>query len=88
MNIVQSNEAMDNSEMDNVQARNFSRSEKADGDDELIEITKGLIAERGLRGLKVRDAATAAGCALGSIYNDYGDFDGLILEVSPTPCGT
>lgn len=68
--------------MNNVQAKFQPNPKKSGRRDELIETTKVLIAERGLRSLKVREVATAAGCALGSIYNDFGDFDGLILEVS------
>src|SRR3954449_3910644 len=48
----------------------------------LIEIARGLIAANGLRSLKVRDVADAAGCSIGSVYNEFGDFDGLILTVN------
>ncbi|WP_291709867.1 TetR/AcrR family transcriptional regulator [Bradyrhizobium sp.] len=37
---------------------------------------------KGLRSLKVRDVAEAADCAIGSVYNEFGDFDGLILTVN------
>jgi len=40
------------------------------------------IAAKGLRSLKVRDVAEAAGCSIGSVYNEFGDFDGLILTVN------
>src|ERR1700750_575642 len=36
----------------------------------------------GLRSLKIRDIAAAADCSIGSIYNEFGDFDGLILTVN------
>ena len=45
----------------------------------MIEIARGLIAANGLRSLKVRDVAEAADCSIGSVYNEFGDFDGLIL---------
>src|SRR4051794_32257125 len=48
----------------------------------MIEIARGLIASNGLRSLKVRDIAEAADCSIGSVYNEFGDFDGLILTVN------
>ena len=47
----------------------------------MIEIARGSIAANGLRSLKVRDVAEAADCSIGSVYNEFGDFDGLILSV-------
>jgi len=32
--------------------------------------------------LKVRDIAEAADCSIGSVYNEFGDFDGVILTVN------
>lgn len=48
----------------------------------LIDIARRLITTKGLRSLKVRDVAEAAGCSIGSVYNEFGDFDGLILTVN------
>src|SRR4051812_47116937 len=48
----------------------------------MIETARGLIASNGLRSLKVRDIAEAADCSIGSVYNEFGDFDGLILSVN------
>lgn len=48
----------------------------------MLEIARDLIAAEGLRSLKVRDVAEAADCSVGSIYNEFGDFDGLILSVN------
>ena len=48
----------------------------------MIEIARGLIAANGLRSLKVRDVAEAADCSIGSVYNEFGDFDDLILTVN------
>src|SRR5258708_22162184 len=48
----------------------------------LLEIAHNLIASKGLRSLKVRDVAEAADCSIGSVYNEFGDFDGLILTVN------
>ncbi|WP_176731435.1 TetR/AcrR family transcriptional regulator [Bradyrhizobium elkanii] len=48
----------------------------------LIEIARRSIATKGLRSLKVRDVAEAAGCSIGSVYNEFGDFDDLILTVN------
>jgi len=48
----------------------------------LLKIAGDVIAAKGLRSLKVRDVAEAAGCSIGSVYNEFGDFDGLILTVN------
>ncbi|MGH6740643.1 MAG: TetR/AcrR family transcriptional regulator, partial [Bradyrhizobium sp.] len=40
------------------------------------------ITFKGLRSLKVRDIAEAADCSIGSVYNEFGDFDGVILTVN------
>ena len=48
----------------------------------MLDIGRNLIATKGLRSLKVRDVADAAGCSIGSVYNEFGDFDGLILTVN------
>ncbi len=49
---------------------------------QIIEIARGIIAAKGLRSLKVRDVADAAECSVGSVYNEFGDFDGVILTVN------
>jgi AcrR family transcriptional regulator len=48
----------------------------------LIESAERAIAERGLAGLKARELAQEAGCALGAIYTVFPDLDALILEVN------
>ena len=48
----------------------------------MLEIARTAIAANGLKSLKVRDVAGAAGCSIGSVYNEFGDFDGLILTVN------
>jgi AcrR family transcriptional regulator len=48
----------------------------------MLEIARRLIAANGLRSLKVRDVAESADCSIGSVYNEFGDFDGLILTVN------
>src|SRR5215471_6123395 len=48
----------------------------------MLAIARGIIASKGLRSLKVRDVADAADCSIGSVYNEFGDFDGLILTVN------
>lgn len=53
----------------------------------MIEIARGFIAANGLRSLKVRDVAEAADCSIGSVYNEFGDFDGLILTVNRETVG-
>ena len=48
----------------------------------MLAIARGIIASKGLRLLKVRDVAETADCSIGSVYNEFGDFDGLILAVN------
>ncbi len=48
----------------------------------MLETARAIIAAKGLRSLKVRDVAEAAECSIGSVYNEFGDFDGLILTVN------
>lgn len=48
----------------------------------LITIGQSTIAAHGLGGLKARDIAHAAGCALGAIYLVFPDLDALILAVN------
>jgi AcrR family transcriptional regulator len=48
----------------------------------MIETARDIISANGLRSLKVRDVAEAADCSIGSVYNEFGDFDGLILTVN------
>jgi AcrR family transcriptional regulator len=48
----------------------------------IVAAARDVIASKGLISLKIRDIAQAADCSVGSIYNEFGDFDGVILEVS------
>lgn len=48
----------------------------------LLRTARTLIAAYGLRALKIRDVAAAAGCAVGTVYNEFEDLDELILAVS------
>jgi AcrR family transcriptional regulator len=48
----------------------------------MLAIARRSIESKGLRSLKVRDVAEAADCSIGSVYNEFGDFDGLILTVN------
>ena len=52
------------------------------GRDRLVEIAERRIAEDGLAALRARDLAKDAGCALGAIYNVFGDLGDLILAVN------
>lgn len=67
--------------MNNVQAPPSS-SRKGDRQAQLLETARTLIAARGLRALKVRDVATAAGCSIGTVYNEFEDFDALVVAVN------
>jgi AcrR family transcriptional regulator len=48
----------------------------------IVAAARDVIASKGLISLKIRDIAQAADCSIGSIYNEFGDFDGVILEIS------
>lgn len=48
----------------------------------LIESAERRIAADGLSALRARDLAKDAGCALGAIYNVFGDLNDLVLAVN------
>ncbi|KJZ20659.1 TetR/AcrR family transcriptional regulator [Loktanella sp. S4079] len=48
----------------------------------LINIAEQRIANDGLSELRARDLAKEAGCALGAIYNVFGDLTDLVLAVN------
>lgn len=55
--------------------------------DALTTAAARAIAERGLAGLKARQLADEAGCALGAIYNVVADLDELILLANARTLG-
>jgi AcrR family transcriptional regulator len=73
---------MDMNKMNNVQEESLREQKKGKRRVLMLEIARGIIATKGLRSLKVRDVAEAADCSIGSVYNEFGDFDGLILTVN------
>ena len=68
--------------MNNVQEESLREQKKGRRRTLILEIARGLIASKGLRSLKVRDIAETADCSVGSVYNEFGDFDGVILTVN------
>lgn len=78
LNIVQ----MSILKMNNVQEESLRDRKKSRRRLQIVEIARGIIATKGLKSLKVRDVADAAGCSVGSVYNEFGDFDGVILTVN------
>ena len=50
--------------------------------DNLVQIAERTIAENGLGALRARDLASEAGCAVGVIYNVFGDLTDLVLTVN------
>ncbi|MDX8347935.1 TetR/AcrR family transcriptional regulator [Cognatiyoonia sp. IB215446] len=48
----------------------------------LIAIAERTIAQKGLTALRARDLASEAGCAVGAIYNVFGDLTDLVLAVN------
>ncbi len=73
---------MSSLKMNNVQEESLRDQKKNRRRVQILEIARGIIAAKGLRSLKVRDVAEAAGCSVGSVYNEFGDFDGVILTVN------
>ncbi len=49
---------------------------------QLVAIACRTVAAEGLGALQARRIATEAGCAVGTIYNVFGDIDGLILAAN------
>lgn len=47
----------------------------------VLDAAEAVISTKGLAGLKARDIAARAGCALGAIYTVFDDLDELILSV-------
>lgn len=68
--------------MNNVQEESLRDQKKNRRRLQILEIARSIISTKGLRSLKVRDVAEAAGCSVGSVYNEFGDFDGVILTVN------
>ncbi|MFL6811143.1 MAG: TetR/AcrR family transcriptional regulator [Bradyrhizobium canariense] len=68
--------------MNNVQDESLRDRKKSRRRKQIVEIARCIIATKGLKSLKVRDVADAAGCSVGSVYNEFGDFDGVILTVN------
>jgi len=68
--------------MNIVQEESLRDRKKNERRELLIEVARRQIASNGLRSLKIRDVASAADCSIGSVYNEFGDFDGLILTVN------
>ena len=68
--------------MNNVQEESRRDQKKTKRRVLMIEVARTIIASNGLISLKIRDVAEAADCSVGSVYNEFGDFDGLILTVN------
>jgi AcrR family transcriptional regulator len=68
--------------MNNVQEKSLRNRKKSRRRLLMLETARSIIAAKGLRSLKVRDVAEAADCSIGSVYNEFADFDGLILTVN------
>jgi AcrR family transcriptional regulator len=73
---------MDTTKMNIVQEESLRGRKKGKRRQALIEVARREIEANGLISLKIRDVASAADCSIGSIYNEFGDFDGLILTVN------
>jgi AcrR family transcriptional regulator len=68
--------------MNNVQEESLRDVKRARRRVVMLNTARRIVASKGLISLKVRDVADAAGCSIGSVYNEFGDFDGLILTLN------
>jgi AcrR family transcriptional regulator len=79
--------------MNDVQEKNEHGSEGSRGEtaagrrhrhlrEALLAAAERAIAESGLLGLKAREVAREAGCALGAVYTAFADLDALVLAVN------
>ncbi len=50
--------------------------------DEILDIAENRIAEAGIGAIKARDLAQQAGCAVGGIYNVFGDLNDIVIAVN------
>ncbi|WP_137702949.1 TetR/AcrR family transcriptional regulator [Marimonas lutisalis] len=50
--------------------------------DKLIDIAEKTIAEQGMEAIRARDLAREAGCAVGAIYNVFGDMGDIVIAVN------
>jgi AcrR family transcriptional regulator len=58
-----------------------THAQRADLREALVAAATRIIVARGYQALKARELAAEVGCAVGSIYNVFPDFDALILSV-------
>jgi AcrR family transcriptional regulator len=68
--------------MNNVQVESLRNAKKSRRRILMLDTARRIISAKGLIFLKVRDVAEAAHCSIGSVYNEFGDFDGLILTIN------
>src|ERR1700760_645166 len=68
--------------MNNVQEDSLRDRKKFKRRHLILDGARAAIASNGLISLKIRDIAEAADCSIGSVYNEFGDFDGVILTVN------
>lgn len=51
---------------------------------DILAMAERVVTAEGLPGLQVRRVAQDAGCSVGTVYNVFGDLDGLIIAVNET----
>src|SRR3981081_1468451 len=73
---------LDSQKMNIVQEESLRDRKKVKRRHLILQVARAAIASKGLISLKIRDIAQAADCSVGSIYNEFGDFDGVILTVN------
>src|SRR5271170_3731898 len=73
---------MDIRKMNIVQEESLRDRKKSQRRALMLDTATHIISSKGLISLKVRDVADSASCSIGSVYNEFGDFDGLILTIN------
>ena len=53
----------------------------------LLHAAEAVLAEEGLSAVQARRISQAAGCSIGTLYNVFGDIDGLVLAVNERTLG-
>ena len=68
--------------MNKVQAPSAKVESGPSKPERMLDAAQTIIGRKGLRALKVRDVATAAGMSLGGVYLHFADLDALIVAVN------
>ena len=68
--------------MNNVQTGSADADKATLKRERMVAAARAIIADKGLRALKVRDVARSAGTSLGGVYLHFADLDALVVAVN------